>query len=52
MRARDGIHMTMAGYIRIAAPLAARLRADEAAVSTSSANAKSLAGDASVGSKP
>jgi hypothetical protein len=52
MRARDGIHMTMAGYIRIAAPLAARLRADVAAVSTSSANAMSLAGDASVGSKP
>jgi hypothetical protein len=28
MRAHDGIHMTMAGYLRIAAPLADRLRAD------------------------
>lgn len=52
MRARDGIHMTMAGYMRIAAPVAERLRADVAAVSTSSANAMALAGDTSVGSKP
>ena len=28
MRAHDGIHMTMAGYLRIAAPLADRLRAE------------------------
>ncbi|HEV7354303.1 MAG TPA: DUF459 domain-containing protein [Brevundimonas sp.] len=28
MRAHDGIHMTMAGYLRIAAPVADRLRAD------------------------
>jgi hypothetical protein len=28
MRAKDGIHMTMEGYLRIAAPVAARLRAD------------------------
>lgn len=28
MRAHDGIHMTMAGYLRIAAPVAERLRAD------------------------
>jgi hypothetical protein len=52
MRARDGIHMTMAGYMRIAAPVAERLKADVAAVSTSSANAMALAGDTSVGSKP
>jgi hypothetical protein len=52
MRARDGIHMTMAGYLRIAAPLAERLRADVAAVSTSSANAVSLASDTRVGVKP
>jgi lysophospholipase L1-like esterase len=31
MRAKDGIHMTMEGYLRIAAPVAARLRADAAA---------------------
>ena len=31
MRAKDGIHMTMEGYMRIAAPVAARLRADAAA---------------------
>ena len=31
MRAKDGIHMTMEGYLRIAAPVAARLRADMAA---------------------
>jgi len=30
MRAKDGIHMTMEGYLRIAAPVAARLRADVA----------------------
>lgn len=52
MRARDGIHMTMAGYMRIAAPMANRLRADVAAVSTSSANAMSLAGETRVGVKP
>jgi len=28
MRARDGIHMTMAGYLRLAAPVADRIRAD------------------------
>jgi hypothetical protein len=28
MRARDGIHMTMAGYMRMASPVAARIRAD------------------------
>jgi hypothetical protein len=38
--------------MRIAAPVAERLRADVAAVSTSSANAMALAGDTSVGSKP
>jgi hypothetical protein len=31
MRAKDGIHMTMEGYLRIAGPVAARLRADAAA---------------------
>jgi hypothetical protein len=52
MRARDGIHMTMAGYMRIAAPMASRLRADVAAVSTSSANVVSAAGEARIGVKP
>lgn len=52
MRARDGIHMTMPGYLRIAAPMANRLRADVAAVSTSSANAMALAGETRVGAKP
>jgi hypothetical protein len=28
MRARDGIHMTMAGYLRIAEPVSSRIRAD------------------------
>lgn len=28
MRARDGIHMTMAGYLRIAGPVSARIRSD------------------------
>ncbi len=28
MRARDGIHMTMAGYLRLAAPVAGLIRAD------------------------
>jgi hypothetical protein len=31
MRARDGIHMTMAGYLRIAAPVSQRIRTDLAA---------------------
>ncbi|HWE46940.1 MAG TPA: DUF459 domain-containing protein, partial [Caulobacteraceae bacterium] len=30
MRARDGIHMTMAGYLRIASPVTQRIRADVA----------------------
>jgi hypothetical protein len=31
MRARDGIHMTMAGYMRLASPVTQRIRADIAA---------------------
>ena len=31
MRANDGIHMSMAGYLRVAAPVAERIRADLAA---------------------
>jgi hypothetical protein len=34
MRAKDGIHMTMAGYLRIAAPVSSRIRNDVAAAST------------------
>ena len=30
MRARDGIHMTMAGYMRMASPVTQRIRADVA----------------------
>jgi len=33
MRARDGIHMTMAGYVRLAASVAERIRADLGRVS-------------------
>lgn len=34
MRAKDGIHMTMAGYLRIAAPVSSRIKNDVAAAST------------------
>jgi hypothetical protein len=47
MRARDGIHMTTAGYIRIAGPVADRLKADVAAVTASSAGAVTLASEVS-----
>ena len=30
MRAKDGVHMTMAGYLRIAAPVSSLIRADVA----------------------
>jgi hypothetical protein len=39
--------MTMAGYIRIAGPVADRLKADVAAVAASSAGAVTLAGQVS-----
>jgi len=35
MRARDGIHMTMAGYLRLAAPVAGLIRADTSRISAS-----------------
>ena len=47
MRAKDGIHMTMEGYLRIAAPVAARLRADAAA-----AEARHVAGTAAGAAPP
>ena len=49
MRAKDGIHMTMEGYLRIAAPVAARLRADAAAAEAQHAANAPLATPAAPG---
>jgi hypothetical protein len=39
MRAPDGIHMTMAGYLRLAGPVVARLRQDIASAEPAAAHA-------------
>ena len=39
MRANDGIHMSMAGYLRIAEPVAARLKRDAGLVAPVAATA-------------
>ena len=51
MRARDGIHMTMEGYLRLAGPVAARLQADLPPASAPSPSTVALAA-APVASRP
>jgi hypothetical protein len=38
MRANDGIHMSMAGYLRIAAPVAERLKRDAGLIEAKTAD--------------
>jgi hypothetical protein len=52
MRAKDGIHMTMAGYLRIAAPVTSRIRNDVALATSRVQTAQQRGGAGSVAARP